>query len=97
MSKHTDGVWLAVPAGDGHYVQTENPRGPIVAAIRRSSGMSQDEECANARIIALAPKMIEAMQAFCMIDPNGNRKIIPGSHDRAFANLLRVLALAEPT
>lgn len=73
MIKHTPGPWVTYPDGDYIYIQHEAtgdgvnaPCGVFtVALVGYGFGMQADPEeaQANARLIAAAPKMLNALQS----------------------------------
>ena len=69
MTKHTPGPWWLQADGAGWYVECTPERGHSVAYIR--SEVAEDdpdtpdaEKKANARLIAAAPELLEALQKF---------------------------------
>jgi hypothetical protein len=59
MSKHTSGPWLVAP--DGNVVSGQ---AGIVERIAVSIFCSKERRDANARLIAAAPEMLEALREF---------------------------------
>ena len=61
MSKHTKGPWIAV----GRRVEHPNDRIPDICSCIPEDfgqeGRSDEEACANARLIAAAPDMLHAL------------------------------------
>lgn len=66
MSKHTPGPWLVSP--DGNVV---SGRAGIVERIAVSIFCSKERRDANARLIAAAPQMLEALEAARLFIENG--------------------------
>lgn len=67
-AKHTPGPWTLTADGAGWYIECSPERGHSVAYIRAEIGeedpdTSDDEKEANARLIAAAPELLEALQA----------------------------------
>ena len=78
MSKHTQGEWVAV----GGWVELDDETRADICSVnpcdfgQRSFGRDDDEMCANARLIAAAPDLLEALQALVngsLLDRSGNR------------------------
>jgi hypothetical protein len=94
MSKHTPGPWKTVarnyPIADtGDYdgcweVLTGDPKKPIVQIWGDS-----DEDEANARLIAAAPDLLEAMISFT------NSAYIKKHHPKRYAAAMAAIAKAE--
>ena len=59
--KHTPGPWYALPARAGFYIQAENDIIVDTADQNARYGTIDDE--ANARLIAAAPELLEALKA----------------------------------
>ena len=65
--KHTPGPWTVTADGAGWYIECAPERGHSVAYIMAEIGeedpdTSDDEKEANARLIAAAPDLLEALQ-----------------------------------
>ena len=59
MSGHTKGRWVVT--SDGHYVTPEHASTKIIALVFRPDTDSENERHANARLIAAAPDLLEAL------------------------------------
>jgi hypothetical protein len=71
---HTPGPWQTVNADDGDIlIENGDPYGNgIVAAIITSESYFTDDQCeANARLIAEAPAMLEALRAIVLESDSG--------------------------
>jgi hypothetical protein len=76
MSKHTPGPWAAEEAGrSGYWISTKGHPFTIVDSIDdecRHGAINGDNAGANARLIAAAPELLEALklldEAFCADD-----------------------------
>lgn len=68
-SKHTPGPWKPLSSMDGHV---EAECGLIAKAYRYSIDSDELPVEANARLIAAAPEMLEALRA--LIEPTYSRK-----------------------
>jgi len=72
MSGHTPGPWSVQKhnrAGEPHYALTVDSDTRLIAEVGASPTDSHDE--ANARLIALAPEMIEALRVISAGLTNG--------------------------
>jgi hypothetical protein len=72
MIKHTPGPWLAV----GSWVETADDKADICNCSAESMGQERvarppEEEEANARLIAAAPELLDALTKLCA-DCNGD-------------------------
>ena len=73
MSKHTKGPWEVVRTDAGIIVRTESKKKTRAGASRyaaiggfdRSDPEQLTEALANANLIAAAPELLEALEAFC--------------------------------
>ena len=68
-NKHTPGPWTVTADGAGWYIECSPERGHSVAYIRAEIGeedpdTSDNEKEANARLIAAAPELLEALSKF---------------------------------
>ena len=71
MSKHTPAEWSVIPQGDGSLLVARrfetgkqmNPLGLRLIAHVLTRGNSIEQDKANARLIAAAPDLLEALQA----------------------------------
>jgi hypothetical protein len=69
--KHTPGPWIAV----GTYVEHPNDKKADICTCDTALigqghlGRSYEEECANARLIAAAPELLEALQGMLVEKP----------------------------
>lgn len=79
-TKHTPGPWQYVPFGQTHLIQ----RGDDTKTVAVVSP-NRDEVQANARLIASAPCLLEALE-FLLGDPFG---LAPGARDRARAAIAK--------
>ena len=66
-TKHTPGPWTVTADGAGWYIECSPERGHSVAYIRAEIGdedqdTSDDEKESNARLIAAAPELLEALK-----------------------------------
>ena len=66
-NKHTPGPWTVTADGAGWYIECSPERGHSVAYIRAEIGeedpdTSDDEKESNARLIAAAPELLEALK-----------------------------------
>jgi hypothetical protein len=74
-AKHTPGPWTLTADGAGWYIECSPERGHSVAYIRAEIGeedpdTSDDEKEANARLIAAAPELLEALIALLGVAPS---------------------------
>ena len=74
-TKHTPGPWTVTADGAGWYIECAPERGHSVAYIMAEIGeedpdTSDDEKEANARLIAAAPDLLEALQWLVDILPD---------------------------
>ena len=66
MSKHTPGPWFVIEHKNADCVWTVQDKecgGGHAIALRYMIGPRDDEDVANARLIAAAPEMLEALKA----------------------------------
>jgi hypothetical protein len=78
-TKHTPGPWQAADITDANLIPHRwvCGCGNDWAVITRKAGAValQQESCANARLIAAAPELLEALEALVAADlPNSNRE-----------------------
>lgn len=76
MSKHTPGPWIETKhtAGWGRCIVSTDSYGIIVAKIGFRD-RPREERDANARLIAAAPELVEALRDLCMmgiLDPHSS-------------------------
>jgi hypothetical protein len=74
-AKHTPGPWTLTADGAGWYIECSPERGHSVAYIRAEIGeedpdTSDDEKEANARLIAAAPELLDALIALLGVAPS---------------------------
>ena len=64
MSKHTSGPWTVrnIASKDAYVGPAADGGAPNVAIIPKRITRSNDEQQANARLIAAAPELLEALQ-----------------------------------
>jgi glutamate dehydrogenase/leucine dehydrogenase len=77
MTKHTPGPWVAV----GTWVEHPGKVADICTCATRMFGQEKlgrtyDEECANARLIAAAPEMLEALREIAAASSSSRRLAI---------------------
>lgn len=69
MSKHTSGPWVAECFKGGGFdviAPTSGHSGGVLVLCSRSEHLTREEEMHdNARLIAAAPEMLEALQVMC--------------------------------
>lgn len=64
MSKHTSGPWgIYDTAAYGIHICKGGIAGQHIASAQRYVGLTQDETVANARLIAAAPDLLDALKA----------------------------------
>jgi len=63
-SKHTQGEWQVVFNGNAAYIGAPGDRNRTVARIEFDAALFDEEDAANARLIAAAPGMLEALEAY---------------------------------
>jgi hypothetical protein len=101
-SKHTPGPWV-IQDNAAHGIHIYSNGGPFggglhVARVSNSAGIGYDGQEANARLIAAAPDMLAALEAYdaamssCWGDIDG---LPPGNPDAARCWLLARAALAK--
>lgn len=67
------GPWEVAVRPDPEYIDVVTDAGKgTIAAVRRWAGMPAEERAANAVVIALAPKMVEALQLLLNQLPSDN-------------------------
>lgn len=79
MSKHTPGPWKAVQHGEDWWsvlkgawdISQNGASEPGVVACAKYSAMTPEENEANARLIAAAPEMLEALRLVRMHGHDG--------------------------
>lgn len=83
--KHTPGPWtleydysLVMPAKDGNHIVTGGPIGPDEA--------SREEKRANARLIAAAPELLEAIELLSKILFNTHPLSVDQEHVKLIIN-----------
>ena len=64
MSKHTPGPW-AVSSTERRYVREVNGKRYVASCTDSQDYRTYEEAEANARLIACAPEMLEALQDLC--------------------------------
>lgn len=69
-TKHTPGPWESV--GRAVYTAHENPSREIIWDGHNTRSAGNDEQLANARLIAAAPELLEACQAMIAWDDAEN-------------------------
>ena len=74
-AKHTPGPWTLTADGAGWYIECSPERGHSVAYIRAEIGeedpdTSDDEKEADARLIAAAPELLDALIALLGVAPS---------------------------
>jgi hypothetical protein len=67
--KHTPGPWEQMPSGVMGSLSVWNPQRALVVAM--AGGMSAEEGLSNARLIAAAPELLEALQEFVRVLNSG--------------------------
>ena len=95
MTKHTPGPWRYEPwRGDGRFICADTPKGQVELATVHSQSeyVARLPELANARLMAAAPKLLEAVVAL------RDRLIEAGGEDvDADVLLIAKTAIAEAT
>ena len=62
LNGHTPGPWRVTKRGDGHtYIEDARYKTAVACMVARSDG--PEENTANARLIAAAPQLLEALEA----------------------------------
>ena len=69
MSKHTPGPWVQTPWDSTAIFDAKNLRVPIAQTYPADT--SQKEAEANARLVAAAPQLLEALELIVEQDPDG--------------------------
>ena len=69
-TKHTPGPWTTNQSEPHCIEATDHPSNgtPLICEMFNSSHIPQDEQLANARLIASAPDLLEALQAFAAVE-----------------------------
>ena len=69
MSKHTLGPWVVrdIPSHDIYVGPANNGGAPSIAICPRKVSVDVEQQKANARLIAAAPLMLEALQAMLLM------------------------------
>jgi hypothetical protein len=93
MSEHTPGPWKA------HFEEAYFVTGPdlgrvaMMMNLKGAHGMggrrSGDESAANAKLIAAAPELLEALQTLCKLALSGEPVIFTSEYDRARAAIAK--------
>jgi hypothetical protein len=92
MSKHTPGPWIVSrETTRGQFVTETHIRGPREDHIALVGPCEID---ANARLIAAAPELLEAL-LLCYKYVNGGHNLYPGLHYEAYIAARAVLAKIE--
>jgi hypothetical protein len=69
MSKHTPGPWVQTPWDSTAIFDAKNLQVPIAQTYPADT--SQKEAEANARLVAAAPQLLEALELIVEQDPDG--------------------------
>lgn len=103
MSKHTPGPWTGYPANISPNIEAD---GKCIAQVNPHNGDSEERRTANARIIAAAPELLEALKSIvfyyktlrgkvCLRDGYPDPAAIIENMDHKIAQLEAVIAKAE--
>lgn len=98
MGKHTDGPWFATK-GQNNQPEVVNGQGHLIAMVWGGSG---PEAAVNARLIAGAPDMLEALKAVrdnCLFADDDNQIGVtqdPHISEFLFSEICAALNKAEP-
>ena len=71
MTEHTPGPWKRSIVNRNFSPKIYGPDDWMVADCSRIVKRSMEEETANARLIAAAPELLEALEAFANVGPEG--------------------------
>ena len=71
MGEHTPGPWVAV--GAGVYTESDDPCLEIIFSAHNTRSASRETAKANARLIAAAPEMLEALKKILFLTNNATR------------------------
>lgn len=93
MSKHTPGMWTAIGNQVFVGVHTNEPK-VIVQAKSQNAGEKIREAAANARLIAAAPEMLEALK-YVLALSEGNSCLAVGMLVEHHSKIRQVIAKAE--
>ena len=91
MSKHTPGPWMWSPEGDESVVRIPTPE-PQDFSVLGASEVMTSEDIANARLIAAAPDLLEALKEMVDMMDSGDE---PGSGSEWHIQASTAIAKAE--
>ena len=86
-AQHTPGPWTAP---GGIYVFTESVDTRYVAQAMHAEGMTEEDVAANARLIAAAPDLLEALQALVAQVERGDFDHIGPDHPSSAVHAARI-------
>lgn len=101
MSKHTPGPWTAYDnAAYGTAIMAGSATGQYVASVQKYVGLSLETYQANARLIAAAPDMLEALKLYdaVMTEAWGEFDALPDEYSarrRCWTAIRAAIAQAE--
>ena len=89
MSAHTPGPWAYRPSNNGHFIAGIGENSGYLAEVRQCR--SKQDIRADARLIAAAPEMLEALkEIIAAADGDGRNRL-----DASFATARAAIAKAE--
>ena len=86
MSKHTPGPWKAVNQTTSTLLKQDSPQGRYLFSLKEYPGIPESE--ANARLIAAAPDLAEAVRELLATHPAAYRE--PGKIDNRTDNAVKI-------
>jgi len=90
MSKHTPGPWKAVNQTTSTLLKQDSPQGRYLFSLKEYPGIPESE--ANARLIAAAPDLAEAVRELLATHPAAYRE--PGKIDNRTDNAVKIARAA---
>src|SRR6185369_3221808 len=90
MSKHTPGPWKAVNQTTSTILKQDSPQGRYLFSLKEYPGIPESE--ANARLIAAAPDLAEAVRELLATHPAAYRE--PGKIDNRTDNAVKIARAA---
>lgn len=70
MTAHTPGPWCVIAHGGYLHISTDSPNPWPIVDVKSAQTELDDEERANARLIASAPELLGALEEVMSSDPD---------------------------